>query len=735
MKNINITSNTYAYVIIRDLSLKPGASGTIDADILLLTELKGLRNLAIVRDIIISDSDYDYIVAKIAEMGGGTGGDSPVRSVNSEIGDVVLTAGKIKVGNGSTIEQEFDKLSTVSYTGSYLDLNDRPSGPGEPFTVIDWNPYREDLVQKPFTPANPSTIYNNGVITRALATDLNPILVDIGYPNSPEIVVTNGIPTVLTLTPDGSNNYSKTLALKEISTFSLKPVDFFEHNGNPKGASVNFFVFQLEEGEDVTTMTIEEIVGKTHSINISFTNMYQLESNSYSSLSYSVLVNNSNVGSGNMPFYGNYDSSNFKVADGKISIGNGFSETSLIDNGFSPTKKYAALCIIQLSSSSFDVATPFHLEMSTIQAAPELANILPDQAEVVISADAELLFVFEDDNSNFFTVSFMRPFNDLSYSSNSDGQSNIESNFINSNGDITLKVDGNLFQFKDYSLNSFTTVHTATTSLYKVHVLTMSDSFGNTSKNSWNFTINNWAKIEVLDGVLPSNAVDGSTIRVTHNGKYDGINLIVGDIINPYDNKTKFILHRNGQEVGNDVNTAGALPVSGDAVKAYSPTASTLAGETLESIENKLNIKISPNPGNMSTSTNNGLFTGLPNILNAYVLREAALISNYQTSVQLGLGNRSIFTINAPSSDVYTYFTNLTDYDVNNPNTAIAKTITILIIDASSITWPTEIIWADGTAPTIEPNKYLLVNGIHVKSGQEETTSGKVLCTFNYFNR
>ena len=70
MRNVNIVSNTNAYVIIKNLNLKPGASGTIDVDILVLSELKSLRNLSLAGDIIISANDFNYIVDKIATISG-----------------------------------------------------------------------------------------------------------------------------------------------------------------------------------------------------------------------------------------------------------------------------------------------------------------------------------------------------------------------------------------------------------------------------------------------------------------------------------------------------------------------------------------------------------------------------------------------------------------------------------------------------------------------------------------
>lgn len=75
MRIINITSNTNAYVSIRDLNLKPSAEDFIDVDILIVSELKSLRNLSMANDIIISEIDFNYIgLIKIVSMSGGSGG-------------------------------------------------------------------------------------------------------------------------------------------------------------------------------------------------------------------------------------------------------------------------------------------------------------------------------------------------------------------------------------------------------------------------------------------------------------------------------------------------------------------------------------------------------------------------------------------------------------------------------------------------------------------------------------
>lgn len=113
MRNVNIVSNTNAYVIIRNLNLKPGTSGTIDVDILVLSELKSLKNLSMANDIIISESDLNYIANKIASVSGG----NVVKSVNEEIGDVVLDAADVGAPTLTYVNEQLDtKANSIAVT-------------------------------------------------------------------------------------------------------------------------------------------------------------------------------------------------------------------------------------------------------------------------------------------------------------------------------------------------------------------------------------------------------------------------------------------------------------------------------------------------------------------------------------------------------------------------------------------------------------------------------------------
>ncbi|MEG2283838.1 MAG: hypothetical protein RSB99_04340, partial [Bacilli bacterium] len=135
------------------------------------------------------------------------------------------------------------------------------------------------------------------------------------------------------------------------------------------------------------------------------------------------------------------------------------------------------------------------------------------------------------------------------------------------------------------------------------------------SKSSWSFTINSLQKNMLVDSVLPSNSIDGSTIRVTHDGLFDNVELKTGDIVTPYSNKTKLLLHRITPEaepitVSNDVTTAGDNAVSGNALTSF------VTSNTLKIENNKLEVKyktndINPTGISLHSDEYNGLSASL----------------------------------------------------------------------------------------------------------------------------
>lgn len=124
MRIINVISKTDAYILIRDLNLKPRTAGTIDVDTLLLSELKSLRNLYLANDIIISEIDFNYIVAKIESLSGDSGGGTapypelPIATKNS-LGGVIVsdylkidTSGKLSVDFETIIEATVESATS-----------------------------------------------------------------------------------------------------------------------------------------------------------------------------------------------------------------------------------------------------------------------------------------------------------------------------------------------------------------------------------------------------------------------------------------------------------------------------------------------------------------------------------------------------------------------------------------------------------------------------------------------
>ena len=128
MRIINVISRTDAYVLIRGLNLKPGAAGTMDVDILTVSELKSLRNLSMANDIIISEIDFNYIVDKIVSMSGGSGGGTA--SYPSFTGN----AGKVLTVNATEDDVEWK----TAVTGG--------GGSGGGINVIEYDPSLHEVV-------------------------------------------------------------------------------------------------------------------------------------------------------------------------------------------------------------------------------------------------------------------------------------------------------------------------------------------------------------------------------------------------------------------------------------------------------------------------------------------------------------------------------------------------------------------------------------------------------------
>ena len=113
------------------IMLSGGDVKDIDENICNLKELKYIDMSVKTKRVLMSIIDIAKVTSRISELEfSGGGGDAPVKSVNTEIGDVVLDASKIKVADGNSIEEEFSQLASVAYSGDYLDLINRPQGSG-----------------------------------------------------------------------------------------------------------------------------------------------------------------------------------------------------------------------------------------------------------------------------------------------------------------------------------------------------------------------------------------------------------------------------------------------------------------------------------------------------------------------------------------------------------------------------------------------------------------------------
>lgn len=750
MKIINVISQTDAYILIRDLNLKPRTAGTIDVDTLLLSELKSLRNLYLANDIIISEIDFNYIFAKIESLSGGSGGgDAPVKSVNTEIGDVVLDASKIKVTEGHSIEEEFGQLASVAYSGNYLDLSNRPTGTGEPFTVIDWDPYNEDLVDIQPVAANSSTSYSNGTMSVVTSPSLVAELKDIGYPQSPEIILTqgsNGSPLNLNITPS-SSDISKVFTIEDFSSLNIQPLDVFPYDGNPHGVWFEFIIIQLEENETMSSLTLQDILDKGFNIGGNIRNLYQNESNAYTEAEVNITANGGSVLNVPIAPYGNYNRLNLNIVNNELFIGDNGDPINLIDYGFDANKRFGALIAVSASANSFDVATPFNIALSAVSSPPVLNCEIPTLLDISVHKDEKLYFAFSDlhisDNpTNAMQLVVAESSGYLVYAPVINGEGNlypISSDYVDSNGYINYKFNGTEFSLKNNNTLAYDIIATFPSNLFNYFTIQETDSsifYEAISKTSWSFTINSMQKSGLVDGILPPNAVDGSTIRVTNDGLFDNVELKTGDIVTPYSNKTKLLLHRITQPtqptpptiVSSDVTTAGTNAVSGDAVVNYVPTQISSFMSNMSNYNkmlwdgNTLQPKLSSDSNNMVQTRSDGLWAGIDTNYVFSNINEKTELYN-SSYIYLDMINNNVFYINTSGSSC-----SLSIYNLIVGPSNVSRTYTFIIENTYSISWPSNFKWLDETPPDLELGKVLVVTGIYTPNA-----GSYIFCTYNYF--
>lgn len=720
---ITISTEVGKFYFTDFVSLGSNETATIDETTLFLSQLKSLRDGYTTNRLLVSTEDKQKIEAAIISKSQ-SGGSGQVASVNGEIGEVELDASEIDLTSGGSIEAKLGELAPVAFSGSYLDLSNRPGGTGEPFTVLPWNPYREDLVTIPFTPQNNSTGYTEGHIFRQSTESIQTYQVEVGYPNNPEIIITNGIggtKTNINITPVGSGNLTKTVAIKTLKSLSVKPVDVFAHDGNPKGAVLSMFIVQVEDNEDISTLPLQDLLAKPRNISVNFSNVYQNEYNTYTSLGYSITVGGSAVENNSVNIHGDYSSLFCKINNNILTLGNGFVERPLGEYGFDPLKKFACVMIVQVNTSSFDNVTPFNITIEELSEQPVVINSGPDNFHLRIHKDSLLNLGFETsvEIGEFFYLNLVESLGDISYNIPGN-QLAIGSDYIDAEGKVEVKLEGDTFSLKNFTFNVFTSVYVKTAPLSNVYIATNGDG------TDWYFDLLLWNKSLILDGIPPLNSVDGSVLYITNAGKFDGRDLIFGDYIQLYGNKTKFILNRI-------VDPAAEIDTR----------VSTLAGDGLQYVDSKLGLKLAANSGleyignselRVQTVFDNRYYS-YPVMFNR--LYEQATVSYGSSQLSLDLTNNAniyVYKLNSSGQNVFSYI----NLDTNAFGTAQAmgKTVTMLFTDITAqtyITWPSQFLWANEEVPELVVGKKILVTGIVLGTQWESFTENKLLCTYSIF--
>lgn len=216
--------------------------------------------------------------------------------------------------------------------------------------------------------------------------------------------------------------------------------------------------------------------------------------------------------------------------------------------------------------------------------------------------------------------------------------------------------------------------------------------------------------------------VDGDSALNVVSGK---LNVVVSPVGDNILQKNADGLYVGPEPVSTTIDQAVHSAVSSSAVY------NALTSDTISFANSKANVKIenpTSSPVQINTSVN-GISAVLKNIVKLESVRETVSHSTGTGTRYLSLTNFNIFVIDCSGGSGTVLLNGLNDLDDNQ-----AKTITIIIKNATALTWASEFAWVDNIPPTLQPSTTLVITGIYASNASNATyTGGKILCTFSYY--
>ena len=216
--------------------------------------------------------------------------------------------------------------------------------------------------------------------------------------------------------------------------------------------------------------------------------------------------------------------------------------------------------------------------------------------------------------------------------------------------------------------------------------------------------------------------VDGDSALNVVSGK---LNVVVSPVGDNILQKNADGLYVGPEPVSTTVDQAVHSAVSSSAVY------NALTSNTIAFANEKANVKIenpASSPVQINTSVN-GISAVLKNIVKLESVRETVSHSTGTGTRYLNLTDFNVFVIDCSGGSGTVLLNGLNDLDGNQ-----AKTITIIIKNATALTWASEFAWVDNIPPTLQPSTTLVVTGIYASNASNATyTGGKILCTFSYY--
>ncbi len=636
--------------------------------------------------------------------------------------------------------------STYPSTKAVMDAIESIGGGTGLFIVEDLDAYNESL--STIDPVVPSGIlFQDGVMSYGEQAEANPIITHliVDLPPSPFISVEQIEKSVIfNIDPDASGSPNTVYSIPDLSKFKFKPSGVTE--GTDRNITLSMQIVQYDKNlitdygsygqianASQNTQFILSIEIKTFDVNSP--NFYRVKFGISNSVYESVFESSFVVGIDDV------DSLDFKIENNTI-ISNKIPDIAynFADFGIVADDK-DLLAIFSLFAMPTNDPNPYRFELEPFSSRPKqhIKYDYPTSARFSANTYSNLVMFISESNVIDDRVEFyLYLSNDIFGLAYGDYNNYFElaAQYIDLENNVFVEIDGKDIKLLNHNSSQYELLYTIANEAPVHFNNAYTEYYPDDDTATLVFNIDHFDELTQGDAILPENAADGKEYRITRGGVYKNYQLKTGDYIKLYNSLNNMIITRNSN-FNKPMLEAGDEPTSANNIINYltdtypNVLMNNVKGGSLDIVNNKLEVKLSPEIGNGTKIQSDGLFTDFNNI-EARVISEEFAYCSYNATLDISRNNVFVF------NDVYSVDLYNIENSVKTQNRYNSIVLTIIVSSAAyAISWPSQFKWVNDTPPELSSDKLTVITGIYTwdVGNSYSGTFGKVLCNVVHYNK